>query len=408
MQFNAGIKRLFLLGVIFQALFLFSASQLRAVEIPEELMVHLRKWDKQLDPVTVEWIRSRKSSFSIDELLKKLGYTFPDKAFLDPQKISCGFQNGKIYSRIEENRSSSGENGEYYGSEKDVLNFAFDGEKFYNWSGEVRDIKNTVLFINTRKTIIQNRSSQSPIFRTDTYFPYIGIKFPNSAGDLKTSTGSIIPALLKNSELKECNEEDGLWKIVLEEDLPDQNMILLHTYFLNPEWDYLAKRYTVQYLFKEKIRGVIARREVESFDYKPVLEASYSLPYKVTSKIFNHDNENLYSEEYHVTSAQAKKIPDAKFVLSESRSGATIADYTLPEAGNLASGRVEYVIPENKEDLQKVIAAAKKGLDFYQIPVKASEKIAKSSSHLFLVTVSISAIVLFLFGVLFLRKKKSN
>jgi hypothetical protein len=76
------------------------------------------------------------------------------------------------------------------------------------------------------------------------------------------------------------------------------------------------------------------------------------------------EDKPLFRETFTVSHLSWDAVPDDRFIVMYINPGASIADGTLPEAAKSPHGRIEYVVPANPEDLDKVIQHARDGTPF--------------------------------------------
>ena len=338
-------------AVMTLAVSLLAGDSVDSAEVPESLQRGLENVSDLANPISIKWSRGRVSSLPKDVLLRRLGLDVHDDAFLKPAEVQYAHDDGRAYSRSVEPTSRFDQDGKLTGTVMEVLSFAFDGNVVYNWSGESRGIAKTILFRDTRISLLKNNAPMADLFRAS-LFEYLGVRVPNLVGDLGIARGDTSIVANDRSSIVEVSERAGLWEVHLDDTQTGDR----HIYWIDPHWKFLAVRYE----HRPKDHQSPDIRAVAS-DYREISGSAFGFPRNLSVAFVDAGGEELYRDEYKVLEVNKNPIPDSRFVIVDLRPGVKVADGTLPEAGSLPGGRLEYVIPAKADDLDKTIDAARRG-----------------------------------------------
>lgn len=279
-----------------------------------------------------------------------------DSGALEEQQVDYKFKAGRYYFRREFsqqlrdiNEKASGESKRLY-EEK-----SYDGQRIYMYSST---------FVGKDPFVVGIFPKNTDNVLFDSYFERAGFRMPKFEKDHVTTL--FVPEVL-------ALVNDGEKLVTVETTRLDEKPCLRlvfetgsyigwsgkarHEFYLDQEAAYALRRHEV----KRMDGTLIARVELSDIQraggndgpWLPMkCQASYyqykSLP-KTPSKTV------VMEEKYHVESCSLADIPDSDFTLAYLRPGMIVGDATLPGANKTKSGFINYTVPANPADLDRVI-----------------------------------------------------
>ena len=332
--------------------------------VPSTYMEGLRGLERRASPMEFTYIRKRSTPLTAQDLFKRLYYEQVDHTFLEPLVVTVAFDSGRIRSRIQEIKAAYNEHGKFQRNDEDVVHHAFDGRLIYIWSGEKRDLDNSILFRHTLESLVSGDRGRGPMFRTEP-LRMLGLDLPNATREAGHLGGSLILEGVKRSkQVKGTVASNGL-NITYE-----LNDGTIWTFLVDPSLKFLARKFEAKlnpkaetYDFFSKgigrVRGVAqGPRSHSSSDH-------LDLPDSLRVTYLDPDDRELYTETYEFSKVSYDPIPEDKFVITDTRPGVAVADGTIPMPTSRSPDDkrkwIEYRIPASPEDLDRTIEFARTG-----------------------------------------------
>ena len=213
-------------------------------------------------------------------------------------------------------------------------------------------------------------------FMTDEYTNYLGFKFPNRPNEFVDLPESYVLFLLKHGELLDIQssklEGNDTLQIKIKSEyilFPWQSPNRVFLFWLIPGKNYAIKQCEIL-----RDNGGLAYRIINDF-FEKLPGKSVFVPRKTVVEHFTNENPNaeicdtvLFRETFELLDAAIKKINEGQFNLQNSYTipGTHVADRVLLE-GPVG---LQYTMPANPADLDRVIEAALTGRDFVPTPIQ--------------------------------------
>lgn len=355
------------LGFVFFAVAQAAFGQVPATSLAPEVRTALQEHSRLLTPLTIEWEMRRDSRHALDHLLKMIGFPDQDRNFLEPVRELARYQEGKVLLRTRYSaaqvsaspRKNKSQRPSFVRLVPATQEFAYDGSKCYHGSPDL----GKVLGIRYLQQAVKEYGG-AQLLRS-VFFSNAGLAAPNKVADIAqglTSPRSRVIQLLEGGGTLDASEMvdlDGIQCLRVTIRSVDH----LHSFFLDPSLRYATRRY-------ELARSEGADRRVIQIatadQFTELDEASgFSLPTKCRVDYFQFARSDfvwgtkpLFTERYTVTRLEREPIDEREFVLVYATPGTYIGDGTLPGAESAPEGRIEYEVPVDPRDLDRVIELA--------------------------------------------------
>ncbi|MDR1384866.1 MAG: hypothetical protein LBJ67_13615 [Planctomycetaceae bacterium] len=252
-----------------------------------------------------------------------------------------------------------------------VSDVSFDGKKVFRGSGIFTEKSTQALLINNLDNF---KTNDYPIVVQE-YTSYLGFKFPNKPSEFQDLPESYPLFLAKKGKLlsvktENLNGHDALQIKIKSTYLlfPWQNPSRIFCFWLLPDLNYAIKQCDI---LREDNK--LAYRIInDSFEKLP--NKSIYLPRKTVLEYYTSEMPNaeisstvLYKEIFSLVSVSTQKINTNQFTLQNlySKPGTRIADHVLSDTD---SG-LQYDMPANPADLDRVIESELTGKDFTPTPL---------------------------------------
>jgi hypothetical protein len=347
--------------------------------LPPEIAVVLEKNAKYLDNLSMVLQRNRFTNIPLEQLLKQINCTreygfFEKSNHIFMWRCPCFYQfnSGKFAAELD----ATGRLPFAYEENLKLLDFidekSFDSNNYMYGSGgyERTEYATPAVSIDSKEQII--RDAGKSFILDSMYLWASGYKFPTIGDDIGTSQVSSVIFLASHGQINRFEKQttDGEESVFLEIIAKDIFTDSKRTYslWLLSKYQYVIKRMLVKTLDGRKLY------EIENGDYMKVSQDGLFFP-KVCkiSYYFWHNNADiisdslLFTEGYSLAEASTKSVAIDQFDIRKkySNPGTVIADRTLRDT----DAGVQYTIPANPADLDRVIEAALNGKDFVPTPL---------------------------------------
>jgi hypothetical protein len=340
------------------------------VPIPVLMRDSLTRNARDLGPLTLTWERTRRSELSTQEVLARIKYPKTAVEFVEPVRVRFAWQDDKYrvyYWRRVPQMDSDFKVRVDKPMTTQESEIAFDGNKFYGGTGlEAAKAQKMapVLGIDSIKRFAE-RHSDSPIVRPD-YFLHAGFRLPDRPADHLDPAAASVPLHLvrKGAEVSAVGSEsvDGKEYDTLELRTPERRI----RFHLDRDMSFAVRRRT-----EWNVKGELAVR-CDCRDFVRAGDSGPWLPTTVTVVWHTWDETlagactrgPLFQETFRVQGADRKPMPRDHFVLKYDVPGTYVSDASAEGAERSKSGRLNYRIPANAEELDEVIRAAREGQGF--------------------------------------------
>ncbi|MCL2004612.1 MAG: hypothetical protein FWG73_00450 [Planctomycetaceae bacterium] len=355
--------------------------------LPADIVEALVKNVADIDPISLEWIRTRTTTMDFETLIKKTR-TLYDCGFLEPVNSVFMWQGGLAYLRFSDKNAVEGEEmiTAYEARRRNlrlietIKERSFDGEICYIGSGHEHSDTNTPTLLVYS---LEQAKERLPFF-TICYPEYLacaGYRFPLDAPELLESHDSLVLYLVARGDLnvvKSVDEETDNPKIYIELVAPEIWTKKNHRYkfWLSKKLNYAVEKYEI-----ESLDGDRAYQVVNS-DFFQIPGKTAYLPNKCIQKCFTlntipgiYSGEPLFEEQYRLTHISTERIDKRQFALQSKYSspGTMVGNHILSEDGETKG--LQYIVPANPADLDRVIEAARTGGNFVPTPITSTAAI---------------------------------
>jgi hypothetical protein len=347
-------------------------------ELSEEIRAKLESNALALNPISLVWIKQKKSNLNEKQLSDAINTPY-DYGILEQSACVFMWQDKRgYYSETCKNSvdlQGRDEKKLPFLSDKDIekklsiQERSFNGEIFCAGLGYGLDHATPGLGVYSLKQL-QDRPLMNTLYQR--YTMKFGYKFPNIGRELGMQQQSYILFLNDNGTLikvenQSINKKNMIQIVVKGYDFWEQRDRLFD-FCLDPEYGYAVSNCIIKTI-DEKIAYSIKNEQFEKIPQKEIY-----IPRKTIVQYFTDatipdkiSTAPLFTEEYLLTEISTKKISDKQFDLRTKYTapGTHISDRTLMDT---LEG-VQYVLPANPADLDRVIEAALTGKDFVPTPL---------------------------------------
>lgn len=335
-----------------------------AEDLPADVRAALEANEESLNPIELTWDRTRQSRLGQRALMKV--FEWPDYARIDffaKTTVVFRWQDGMQYQLTEgqiahkvPKKPTDQVKIVPYGWER-----AFNGSNIY--VGEAEEAR---LAFNSLPSMtvdsLRNPKHQKPdnhLFRPD-FLSAAGYWVPERFSDLGEQLQHSILHLIESggtiASVAEIAADGGtpLLRVVI-----DYNS-LRHVFDLDPAKGYAVRRREDTVLDTgEKARVVILE------DLRQVGDLPLWLPWQCKTAHYTwasvgtgYDNDPIVDETLTLTKLSTERMPIEYFMLKYTTPGTLVTDFTLVQGKTDEDSGVQYKVPANLEDLDKVIAQA--------------------------------------------------
>lgn len=316
-----------------------------------------------LSPLTIKWESRRSSDMPIEVLLKRIGLPSYELGFLAPTETTYRWNRGNAYERHTRQQPQfdleTGEPllGKTLINVTDEDTYLIKSQVFYSASPDPSG-KAPLLVINPLSTLVRN--APTAIVMQAYYLRAAGFQMPRFPAEFGRPTNHVLIDLLQsdariNSVKQETSGEKTL--VTIEVELGERT----YNFSLDPTINYAVVSW------EEFVNERLTKACISS-DFSQIDSRGLWLPKRITVRHHNYFREPdkfhdvaLFTDAFLVTSFDASPIPESAFVLDYSDPGAYVSDGTLPTAKSRKSGRIDYQIPADPEDLDRVVEEAIRG-----------------------------------------------
>jgi hypothetical protein len=209
------------------------------------------------------------------------------------------------------------------------------------------------------------------------YFTCAGYKFPLEASELEEHQTSYLLYLAEHGKLIDVREEgdkENNMSLVVEIVAKEMWTKNDHhfTFWLSPKLNYAVEKYNIKTL-----KGNLAYQIFNS-NFFQIQGKEVFLPQKCIQRCFtfmtipgNISDNPLFEEEFLLANVSTKRINKKQFNIQKKYStpGTLVGDHSI---FNDSPNGVQYVVPANPADLDRVIEAALTGKDFVPTPLPST------------------------------------
>jgi hypothetical protein len=353
--------------------------------LPKEVEDTLKKNAEKLGNVSLIFRRTRTTQLPIESLLKQIKCRY-EYGFFEPSDHKFIWQSPYFYqysSGLFSVESKTRSNKRPFAYEQGLSlviasnENSFDGNEFMSGSGNDKtENTSAALSIISKEHFVRDFGKH--VLCDSVFLWASGYRFPHIGSDLGMSQQSLVLFLtangrvtsIKNNTLenKPCTIVEIIAKDVTSTDKR------LFVFWLLPDLQYAVKKMNVYTTKGEVIH------EVENDDFIDIDKKGIFFPKKSVINYYSWMNtpeiisdKILVTESYDLNSATTHQIPAIQFKLRKQYTtpGTVIADRTLRDT----DAGVQYVIPANPADLDRVIETALSGKDFTPTPLPSTAAI---------------------------------
>jgi len=350
--------------------------------LPSDVVEALEANSRAFDAIVLEYRQERTRHLPADaffRIVKGPKWVHGDTTFLDPQQTEYHYQDGKVYihysftvpkldfaHEVDTHGMSIKEVEKLplrcVGKMSGEIDIAFDGQKFYEGNRNDGGDGPPTLLIETpedeENSALKGNEDRprSPVY----FWYYAGFKIPFSLRDYQRPRmrSLILDLLAGGSRLSSIDErfEEGrthLGVTVLSKDR-------VYSFQLDRSLNYAVRRQEEQTLDGRTLH--IAT--LSDFHEAPGRDTVW-LPHRCTveycqwrKRPTNPTAEPFLTETYTVTKCESHPVAVKQFLAVYNVPGALIGDGTLPNAEKTEHGQINYTVPANPEDLDRVIERA--------------------------------------------------
>ena len=372
-----------------------------AADIPEDVAALLRKNAAQLTPLEISWTYRPKSLVSEDRLVAEYGESDLTR-FRADRKVTVFLDGAKIFQRARTPQGRFPETGQPQAL-SDEIGFsesekAFDNEYWYSGTGtdEVQKIGATPVLTVERLADVR-KNLKGKLFRLD-YFENVGFFVAQTTDELGTPPLSLLmhadPALTTSTFSTEELEGEKCYKIT----------------------SVSSAATTISWLSESK-HGALIRSETsgadgnvisrtQNGDFVKLRSRDVWLPKNVDRHLYRWNNKGPLSktpvvvEEFRVTHWSDDPITAQQFTLKyDDVPGSIVSDSKLADTMHSTLDKVQYRVPANQDDLNRVIENASLGKADVLIPRRSVWSKA---------IIAVNVLVLLALGVIWWFRKKAG
>lgn len=381
--------RILLTCVLFLAITLVYSFQTKAENakktvdnliMPENTTEVLKKNASELNPISLVWKKKRTSVLSIKNLILKTKCLY-DYDFLGSETSVFMWQNNQFYYFYTDNNAIVGDFKDLpYAYEVDekklkiaesISERSFDGKDYYSGNGYQSESSGLGIY-----PIQKMQDRTYPDVVNQEYTSFIGYKFPNTGTELGNSPIAYVLYLVNNGTLIDCRTEqsttDGelLFLKIKSKDIWSNTERVFNFWLVN-KYGAVVKKFTIESLDGKLVQAV------ENHDFFKLSNKSVYFPQKTTVNYYSYhtipldiSKTPIFTDEYVLVEASTKSINDKQFDLRTkySNPGTHIGDRTLKDTPD----GVQYIVPANPADLDRVIEAALTGGNFTPTPLAST------------------------------------
>jgi hypothetical protein len=374
------VKRLRFLAFFFWAI---GAKLACGADLPDAVAEALARNAESLNPLLIKYEVSKSTTLPGDELFRLIygaDWTVGDRSFLNKSSTQYRYQDGR--SRVIHNytfaktepikggkKNSSGSFPvKIVGSEPWISEVIFDGTKIYTGT-RTEAVKAPVMLVEEpeegkRSTLRRARASKK---YPPTLLRYMGFSVPQRVEDFKAPRiRSLILDLAKSPDNKTTTSmvsHDGSEFLNVRISTPDSHF----SFELDPALEYAVRREVLE----SKDGKVIYSATLT--DFQQFAKTKAWLPRKCIVEFDQIDgnppvpatpaDRPFFTERYTVTQCTPDPLPDGELTAALDKlynvPRAHISDATIPGAESHKGGQVNYTVPANPADLDRVIEKAK-------------------------------------------------
>jgi hypothetical protein len=356
------------------------------VQVPDSVIDALKRNADAFETVSLIWKQSRYSDMNFKDLCRKTGNLY-DVGFLEPENHVFLWQNSHFYQyKTKRNILQGGYTTLPKAWEvpnlKDLLlesvqEGAFDGTCYFAGGGEIASNTNTPGLAIIPLEKVKKLTNPTLVFQD--YTTKFGIKFSNSGKEIGTRQESYVLFLTKEGSISNTEEKmvDGekvfLIEIKSQSIMDWNNKQRIFQFKLLPKYNYVVKQCIIK-----STEGELCYR-IENDDFLKVPDKEAYIPQKITAEyhtFYSSDSispDKLFYDVYSLAKISTSKINKDQFDLRKKyiQPGTHIADHILEDTPN----GLQYIIPANPADLDRVIEAALSGKDFTPTPLPSTAAI---------------------------------
>jgi hypothetical protein len=379
-----------------------------------EITVVLEKNVKHIDNLSIVFRRTRSTDIPLEQLLKQINCTREYGFFEKSNHVfmwRCPYFYQVNFGKFVVETDETGRLPFAYEKNLKLLDFinekSFDGNNYMYGSGgfERTEHITPAVGIDSKEQLI--RDAGKSFILDSMYLWASGYKFPIIGDDIGTPQISSVMFLASHGQINRLEKQttDGVESVFLEivaKDIFTDNK-RIYSLWLLPKYQYVIKRMLVKTLDGRNLY------EIKNEDYIKINQDGLFFPRVCKiSYYFWHNNTEfisdslLFTEIYSLAEASIKSVAIDQFDLRKKYSspGTVIADRTLRDT----DAGVQYTIPANPADLDRVIEAALNGTDFVPTPLPSTTAIV---IKWLLCIVGIAMIVYAGYKKFFKKKKKT-
>jgi hypothetical protein len=356
-----------------------AAGYSESISLPKDVVVALNENAKQLDNLSIRFQRTRSTNMPIEQLFKQINglreYGFfetSDHTFVWKSPCFYHLDSGKYAVKLE----GTDRIPFAYENNLDLRNTiqekSFDGKNYMFGGGHKRSEDVTPgIGIDTKEQVI--RDVKNNFLLDSIYLWAAGYKFPIIGEDIGTTQMSGVLFLTSQGQIRRFEKQViGGEELIMIEILARDFFIKdnrIFSLWVSPKHNYINKKFEVKTLDGKKVY------EVENSDFTNVTPNKLYFPKKCKITYYSWRNNPsfvadnvLFTEEYNLTYISTKNIAMTQFDLRKkySVSGTVVADRTLKDT----DAGVQYIVPANPADLDRVIESALTGKDFVPTPIQ--------------------------------------
>lgn len=330
-----------------------------AGDIPEDVAALLRKNAEQLTPLEISWTYRPKALVSEDRLVEEYGESDLTR-FRADRKVTVFLDGTKVFQRARTPQGRFSRTGQPQ-APSDKIEFresekTFDGEYWYSGTGtdDVQKI-GAIPALTVERLADARKNLKGKLFRLD-YFENVGFFVPQTADELGVPPLSLLmhadPVLTFSTENLEGEE---CYKIT----------------------SVSSATTTISWLSESK-HGALIRSETsgadgnvisrtQNGDFVKLRSRDVWLPKNVDRHLHRWNNKGPLSktavvvEEFRVTHWSDDPITAQQFTLKYVVPGTIVSDAKLADTMHSTLDKVEYRVPANQDDLDRVIENASLG-----------------------------------------------
>ena len=351
------------------------------MSLPREVASVLNANSDTIRDVSLVLRRTRSTTLSLETLLKSIDCQY-EYGFLEQSDhvymwhapcfyYSCSGSFAVVPNDMNKLPFAYDKNLEYSTT---ISEFSFDEKEFmYGGGHEWTEHVSPALSIDPKDQAI--RDIGNGILFDFGYLLAAGYRFPVIGKDIGTSQESYVMYLLQNGQIDGIErilsngDEYFIVSIIARDTHVDDDR--LYTFWLMPKYQYASEKM----MARTKDGRIIY--EIENSNFTKIGKGNVYFPriskityYSWHTKPDFISDSALFAEEYTLVDVSVARIARNQFDLRKkySGTGTTIADRTLRDT---PSG-LQYIVPANPADLDRVIEAALTGKDFVPTPIRPS------------------------------------